>query len=396
MKKMSKYVIAPLLATSVLLTPVNVLAAPPTVSTTAVSSYETEINSYAKVIARQIKSIHKIMNDAEQMPTEEAYKEKLTLLKTTLSKYQNDDAVAGKNAELVALHTKYKMMLTYEISLTHTTVRWLNDEITDQQYENEVTDTENMLTTLDDQYVELAESYLTDHTITPNKDVQYMIYEYFSIDYVVKKGDTLYSIAKNFNVSLDELKEWNELSTNTLKVGQVLMIHSENWEDDTPEGTPVTYKVQKGDTLYKIAKQYAVTISQLQLWNHLTSVNVVVGQPIIIYTDATTPSVPPVDETKVTYVVKKGDTLYSIAKAQNVSVTQLREWNGLKTDSLKIGQVLTLSKVAQTYVMHTVKKGETLYKISKKYGVSLTDLKTLNGLKSDTVSIGQVLKIKAK
>lgn len=393
MKKMSKYVIAPLLATSVLLTPVNVLAAPPTVSTTAVSSYETEINSYAKVIARQLKSVYKIMDDSEQAPTDQAYKEKLTLLKTTLLQYRNDDAVTGKNAELVALHTKYKMMLTYEISLTETTIRWLNGEVTDQQYENEMTDTENMLTSLDDQYVELAETYLSDHAITPNKDVQYMIYEYFTVDYVVKKGDTLYSVAKSFNVSVDDLKEWNELTSNTLKVGQVLVIYSENWEDDTPVGNTVTYTVKKGDTLYSISKQYNVSISQLQTWNHLTSVNVVVGQPIIIYTNDSTP---PVDNATTTYVVKKGDTLYSIAKAQNVSVAQLREWNGLKSDTLKVGQVLTLSKVAQTYVLHTVKKGETLYKISKTYNVSIENLKTLNGLKSDTVSIGQVLKIKTK
>jgi D-gamma-glutamyl-meso-diaminopimelic acid endopeptidase CwlS/peptidoglycan endopeptidase LytF/peptidoglycan endopeptidase LytE len=220
-----------------------------------------------------------------------------------------------------------------------------------------------------------------------------MIYEYFTVDYVVKKGDTLYSVAKNFNISIDDLKEWNELTSNTLKVGQVLVIYSENWEDDTPVGNTVTYTVKKGDTLYSISKQYGVTISQLQSWNHLTSVNVVVGQPIIIYTNGSTP---PVDNPTTTYVVKKGDTLYSIAKAQKVSVTQLREWNGLKSDTLKVGQVLTISKVAQTYVLHTVKKGETLYKISKTYNVSIANLKTLNGLKSDTVSIGQVLKIKTK
>lgn len=94
-----------------------------------------------------------------------------------------------------------------------------------------------------------------------------------------------------------------------------------------------------------------------------------------------------------TYTVKKGDTLYSIAKKNKTTVSKLKELNKLKTDSIKVGQVIKLptAAVASSY---TVKKGDTLYSISKKTGVSVTNLKKINNLKNDRIYIGQKLKLK--
>jgi LysM repeat protein len=105
-----------------------------------------------------------------------------------------------------------------------------------------------------------------------------------------------------------------------------------------------------------------------------------------------------------TYTVKKGDTIYSIAKKYGLTVSELKKNNGLKTDTLKVGQVLKIGYIpvpetttptpAPTNNTYTVKKGDTIYSIAKKYGLSVSKLKTMNNLKSDSLKIGQLLKIK--
>ncbi|MDN7241191.1 LysM peptidoglycan-binding domain-containing protein [Planococcus sp. N028] len=94
-----------------------------------------------------------------------------------------------------------------------------------------------------------------------------------------------------------------------------------------------------------------------------------------------------------TYKVKKGDTLYSIAKKNKTTVKKLKELNKLKSDTIKVGQVLKLSN-AVSVSTHTVKKGDTLYSIAKKAGTTVSQLKKINNLKSDRIYVGQKLKLK--
>lgn len=154
--------------------------------------------------------------------------------------------------------------------------------------------------------------------------------------YIVKKGDTLYSIARDNNLSVSELKKLNNLTSNTLSIGQRLKIKSDATispiEPTQPSDTSNIYTVKSGDSLYSIARKYNVTVNDLMKYNNLTSNLLSIGQQIRI----------PTSGTSNTYTVKSGDSLYSIAKKYNTTVDRLKSKNNLTSNLLSIGQVLNV------------------------------------------------------
>ena len=142
-------------------------------------------------------------------------------------------------------------------------------------------------------------------------------------EYIVKKGDTLYSIAKKYNISVNELKEYNNLKSNTLNINQILKIPTKS--SNTISNN--YYIVSKGDSLWSISRKYNITVDELKKLNNLTSNLLSIGQKLIV------PSAN-------TYIVKRGDTLYSIARKNNTTVDKIKEKNNLKSNLLSIGQVL--------------------------------------------------------
>lgn len=204
--------------------------------------------------------------------------------------------------------------------------------------------------------------------------------------YNVKKGDTLYGIARQFGISVDELKVANNLTTNTLRVGQTLVI-PEIEEPDVPNEN--IYIVKKGDTMYSIANQYGMTVNELKSLNNLTNDTLSIGQKLVVSAGNA--------GTLDTYTVKAGDTLYSIANQFGFTVNELKQLNNLSSDILSIGQVLNVSDSggssnvpSNTYV---VKSGDSLYSIARKYGITVDALKSANGKSSNLLSIGEVLVI---
>ena len=197
--------------------------------------------------------------------------------------------------------------------------------------------------------------------------------------YIVKSGDTLYSIANKYGMSVQELKDLNKLTNNTLSIGQQLVVSEAN------AGTLDTYTVKAGDTLYSIANKYGLTVNELKQLNNLTSDILSIGQVLNISNSNT--SLP-----SNTYIVKSGDSLYSIAKKYGITVDALKSANGKTSNLLSIGEILVIPTTTTTRT-YTVKAGDSLWKIATNYGVSVNALKQANGLSSDLLSIGQVLVI---
>lgn len=223
--------------------------------------------------------------------------------------------------------------------------------------------------------------------------------------YVVQKGDTLYGISRQFNTSVQKLRELNNLSDDNIVPLQVLIIS--RWDENNPSEC-VIYTVVKGDNLYSIAKKYDTTVAAIKRYNNLTSNNLSIGQRIRIpcYMDDSDNTTMP---DYVNYTVQAGDSLYSIANKFGTTVDKIKKDNNLKTDVLSIGQVLIVDDnkgvssveecygedfvIPEDYITYTVKLGDNLYSIARKYNTSVSEIKSLNNLSTNNLSIGQVLKI---
>ncbi len=198
--------------------------------------------------------------------------------------------------------------------------------------------------------------------------------------YVVKKGDSLYRIAAQYGTTVAELKRLNNLTSNTLSIGQVLKLPS------TSTAISNTYTVKSGDSLWSIANRYNTTVNELKSLNNLTSNTLSIGQVLKLPRTSTT-------TTTNTYTVKSGDSLWSIANRYNTTVNELKTLNNLTSNTLSIGQILKLPSTTTTTKTYIVKAGDSLWSIANKNNTTVDALKSLNNLTSNTLRIGQVLKI---
>lgn len=176
--------------------------------------------------------------------------------------------------------------------------------------------------------------------------------------HIVKKGETLSTIARKYHVSVNQLKQWNNMKSDRLSIGQKLVVYSSGAPmaqagNDKPverSTTQITHTVKKGETLGKIAQKYKCSVTDLKRWNKLKSTNIQVGQKLKVY--------PPENQNvssgnnnnkpassssgTTTYTVKSGDSLWSIAKKFNVTVDHIKKLNNLKNNDIKVGQKLKI------------------------------------------------------
>lgn len=214
------------------------------------------------------------------------------------------------------------------------------------------------------------------------------------IIYTVKSGDSIYSIASKNNLNVNDLKNYNNLTSNTLQIGQTLKIPVVSSEK-VPIGTYEEYIVKNGDTLYSIGKNYEYTPDQLINYNDLSSSILTIGQVLKI--PIVDSELQPVDF--IEYTIKKGDTLYSIANKYDTNVQELKNYNNLTSNTLSIGQIIKIpvsNNNNSTYEEYIVKSGDSLYSISKRFGYTVQELMNYNNLKSNLLSIGQIIKIPIK
>ena len=254
--------------------------------------------------------------------------------------------------------------------------------------------------------------------------------------YTVKAGDSLYRIAKNHNMSLQELKSLNNLSSDLIFAGQVLKVSGQVTTNQPSTNTNTsqnsnqaqtsgngTYTVKAGDSLYRIAVNHNMSLQELKNLNNLSSNLIIPGQVLKVSGQATSnqPSTNTSQNSNQTqasgngtYMVKAGDSLYRIAVNHNMSLQELKNLNNLSSNLIMPGQVLKVSGQAtsnqpstntsqnsnQTQASgngtYTVKAGDSLYRIAVNHNMSLQELKNLNNLSSNLIMPGQVLKVSGK
>ena len=198
---------------------------------------------------------------------------------------------------------------------------------------------------------------------------------------------------------------------------------------DGGDGERILYRVQSGDYLGKIASRHRCTVAQIKKWNNLKSNDIRVGQRLVIYrggvssssstssgssTSSTNQKSSSSSAATTTYTVKSGDVLGKIAERHGCTVAQIKAWNNLSSNNIYVGQKLKVaapkstvststSKPATTsspngnYTTYTVKNGDSFYSIAKNYpGVSAENIMDFNGLNSSNIKPGMVIKIPAK
>ncbi|HPZ81482.1 MAG TPA: LysM peptidoglycan-binding domain-containing protein, partial [Candidatus Atribacteria bacterium] len=216
--------------------------------------------------------------------------------------------------------------------------------------------------------------------------------------HVVEPGDTLWAISRRYQIPLKELLQLNNLTEQSvLRVGQKIKL-----EEGTEEAI---YQVKAGDTLWGISRQFNIPLSSLMKANNLSEKSVLrVGQKIILPTSSSggeTKAAAP--SSNVTHTVKKGESLWLISRLYGVDMDSIMKANNLTADSiLSIGMKLTIPQVRvasspakeESYEVYRVQAGDTLWGISRRYRVSLQDLMKANNLnEKSTLQIGQSIRI---
>lgn len=252
--------------------------------------------------------------------------------------------------------------------------------------------------------------------------------------YKVKNADSLSVIAQKNNTTVSQLKKLNNLTSDLIYVGQTLKINgskitkvstasSTKKSAKIAKNTSTKYKVKSGDYIAKIAAEHNVSLSSLMKANNLKNDKIYIGQTLDIpgsstvkvagttTSKKTTSKVSTKPNVKATtYKVKSGDYLGKIATKFKVSIEAIEKSNKLKNNTIYVGQILKIpgssvsssasnnskktTSVSKTTSKHTVVAGETLGIIANKYGITITQLKSWNGLTSNLIRVGQVLAVK--
>ncbi|WP_338790014.1 LysM peptidoglycan-binding domain-containing protein [Bernardetia sp. MNP-M8] len=250
--------------------------------------------------------------------------------------------------------------------------------------------------------------------------------------HTVQSGDTLWGISRQYQISVDEIKRLNNMSDASLSLGQRLQVSvdspsygSGNTATASSPNTSV-YTVQAGDSLWRIATKFNISVNEIKALNNLSSNSLSLGQQLRVsggsnYTaPVATPTVQtnsptvvkaPVFTPRPSYVVQTGDSMWRVSQKVGVSVNDLKSINDLDSNILRIGQMLYLeekpevasqaapvqnpqpTQAAPKIIYHTVISGDSLYRIAMAYNVSVQDIKESNGLSSNALSLGQRLMI---
>lgn len=241
----------------------------------------------------------------------------------------------------------------------------------------------------------------------------------------INRGDTLGRIARVHGVPLRDLMALNpHLSPRRLQIGQRVHVpptaKAQRLASRSPRTYPplrrnahkMTLTVRRGDSLWHIAQAYNLNHRQIMRWNGLRSSRIQPGQKLVLYVPqakaaAKVPDSSPTPAragTRLVYVVKRGDTLWDIARAYGVSHHDIKRWNGKRSSRLSVGQRLVImapgrgdsssSGGASQKVVYLVRRGDTLWDISRRFNVTTRQLKRWNNLTNSYITPGDRLTVR--
>ena len=246
-------------------------------------------------------------------------------------------------------------------------------------------------------------------------------------EHTVQQGETLFSISQQYGITVGELKEWNNLQSNDLELGQVLTVTPHANDNDER----ILHEVQAGEALFGISRQYNVTIAEIQEWNDLESTNLEAGMELVIYPQSepqeSQPSIDDLEqmdeeertsiveqysesaEESETYTVRSGDTLYGIAQQHDMTITELRQINNLQDDMLRVGQRITVKKIQTApsiaegaenstpqgkFATYRVQGNENSRTVLNKFNMTSAEFEALNpGMNANNISSGQQITV---
>jgi len=204
-----------------------------------------------------------------------------------------------------------------------------------------------------------------------------------SFQYIVKSGDTIFMLAQKYNTTVEAIMAINlGIDPYNLQIGQVICI---------PKPCPAnsfSYTVKLGDTIFSIAQKYNTTVDAIMMLNPgVDPYNLQVGQTLCI------PK--PCPPNSLSYTVKPGDTIYSIAQKYNTTVEAIMMMNpGVDPYNLQVGQVICVPKhlCPPGSFPYTIKPGDTIYSIAQRYNTTVDAIMMLNpGLNPYNLQVGQVI-----
>lgn len=227
------------------------------------------------------------------------------------------------------------------------------------------------------------------------------------IEHKIQKGETAYFIAQKYKVSVDEIYKFNPESQSGIKDNQIIKIpvHSAGKQNQQ-----ITHIVDAKETLYGLSKQYNVSVEALQNANsEILAGGLQMGQELIIPQNSANLSKNEIiASSKVTHQVVAKESLFSIARQYNVSVQDLENLNkDLLQNGLQIGQTIAIPNkrktldgrvrvINQETVFHVVEAKETKFSIAKKYGISIDQLESQNPEIVNGLVVGNKLAINTK
>ena len=234
-----------------------------------------------------------------------------------------------------------------------------------------------ILNNLKEEGQNIRKAYVRRLPSDPSKDYYFMLRNTGNTDALIIEYGFLDSKGDDVNQLKNNYKNYAEAVVKA--VSEYLNIP---YNTDANYSNGENYKVVSGDTLWSIAKKFDTTVNEIKRLNNLSNNLLKVGTTLII---------PGGNNTDGDYTVVSGDTLYSIARRNNISIDRLRELNNLTSDILRVGQVLKLKE--SNVNRYIVKTGDTLYSIANRFNTTVDTIKKLNNLTSNLLSIGSELLI---